>query len=297
MKKVEAKPTLFQIKKLREGFENYLKESSIFFGKETALTQACEYALLNGGKRIRPLIVMLMAKALGKEFDVIEASLSVEYFHTASLIADDLPCMDNDDLRRENPSLHKKFGETTALLASYALISAAYEKIFSSVESFKKQLKSSNPQRGDHICTLALKHASKCSGILGATGGQFLDIFPKTNTLEEIYEVIDKKTVTLFNISFLFGWLFGGGNIEQLETVTAIAKHFGRAFQILDDLLDFSEDKEKRLNIAHFLGKSEAKKLFIKEIKAFQEKMKSQNLFSDEFHELTSFLKYQSLRT
>lgn len=73
---------------------------------------------------------MMVARALGYGLDVFEACLSVEYFHTASLIADDLPCMDNDDYRRSKPALHKQFGETIALLASYALISAGYEKIF-----------------------------------------------------------------------------------------------------------------------------------------------------------------------
>ena len=297
MDRAEIKPSLFSLKKLRGDFEDYLKQSSAFFGKETALTQACTYALLNGGKRLRPLIVIMLSKALGKGFCAMEAALSVEYFHTASLIADDLPCMDNDDMRREKPSVHKQFGETTALLASYALISAAYEKIFSSVESLKKQLKPSNPEWGNQICTLALKHASKCSGILGATGGQFLDIFSKKIDLEEIYEVIDKKTVTLFKISFLFGWLFGGGDTSEIETITAISKHFGRAFQILDDLLDFSQDNEDSLNIARFLGKNESKKLFFSELDFFQKKMESLGVFSEDFADLTSYLENQAIKS
>ena len=297
MVRAQIKPPLFSLKKLRGDFEDYLKQSSACFGKETALTQACTYALLNGGKRLRPLIVIMLSKALGKGFCAMEAALSVEYFHTASLIADDLPCMDNDDIRREKPSLHKQFGETTALLASYALISAAYEKIFSSVESLKKQLKPSNSEWGNQICTLALKHASKCSGILGATGGQFLDIFSKKIDLEEIYEVIDKKTVTLFKISFLFGWLFGGGDTSEIETITAISKHFGRAFQILDDLLDFSQDNEDSLNIARFLGKNESQKLFFSELDFFQKKMESLGVFSEDFADLTSYLENQAIKS
>ena len=112
----------------RDKIEQEIAKSIVAFGEKTKLRDACEYALTNGGKRFRPLIVLLIAEALGHGMNVYPSALSVEFFHTASLIADDLPCMDNDDERREKPSLHKVYGESIALLASYALITQHLKK-------------------------------------------------------------------------------------------------------------------------------------------------------------------------
>jgi len=95
-------------------------------GDENPLRDACEYALKNGGKRFRPALVYLISTSLNPDVDVSQAALSIELLHTASLIADDLPCMDDDDERRGRPSLHKVYDESIALLASYALIAAGY---------------------------------------------------------------------------------------------------------------------------------------------------------------------------
>ena len=122
----------------RDRIEQEIARSILCFGEKTKLRDACEYALTNGGKRFRPLIVILIAEALGNGLNVFEAALSVEFFHTASLVADDLPCMDNDDERRDKPSLHKVYGEAIALLASYALITAAFEKIYSNVSVMRE---------------------------------------------------------------------------------------------------------------------------------------------------------------
>src|SRR3989339_1471770 len=111
----------------RDKVEQELAKSISRLGEKTKLRDACEYALTNGGKRFRPLIVLMVSEALGKDLNVSDAALSVEFFHTASLIADDLPCMDNDDERRDKPSLHKVYGETISLLSSSALITAAFE--------------------------------------------------------------------------------------------------------------------------------------------------------------------------
>ena len=114
---------------LRDKIEKEIARSILSFGEKTKLRDACEYALLSGGKRLRPIIVMMVADGLGHDLDVAPAALAVEFLHTASLVADDLPCMDNDDERREKPSLHKAYGESVALLASYSLIFAGYEKL------------------------------------------------------------------------------------------------------------------------------------------------------------------------
>src|ERR1700722_633886 len=103
------------LKPYQQQIEQKLQESIEQLGAKSKLRDACEYALLNGGKRFRPILVIMIANALGKKFDVTSAALAVEFFHTASLIADDLPCMDDDDERRSKPTLHKVYGEGTAL--------------------------------------------------------------------------------------------------------------------------------------------------------------------------------------
>ena len=270
---------LFLVKH-KENFEKILKKSIPLLGEKTKLRDACEYALLNGGKRFRPLIVMLVAEAIGKNLDVHDAALSVEYFHTASLIADDLPCMDNDDFRRSIASTHKKFGETIALLASYGLITAAFEKI------------SSNTQNSQAVAT-ALECAARCSGIKGATGGQYLDLFPLGSSMDEIHDVIYKKTVTLFEVSFVFGWVFGGGDFSKLDLVKKTALHFGRAFQIADDLADLAQDSKMKegMNIALCLGEKKARQAFKEEMEELAKTLVEVNLASPSILKLCELLK------
>ncbi len=259
-------------------FESILRKELKEFGDKTPLRDACEYALLNGGKRIRPLIVFIIAEALNRPLEeVCNAALSVEYFHTASLIADDLPCMDNDDFRREKPSLHKHFGEATALLASYALITAAFEKIYASAKRYTIQ--------GEQLCLIALGEASKAAGIHGATGGQYLDLYPEKPSLQSIKKVIEKKTITLFEISFLYGWMFGGGNLENLSEVKQLAYHFGMAFQIADDLHDDMQDckRDNPANLALYLGKKEALAFFKEEVASFTRLLETLNLKTESF--------------
>ncbi len=290
MLKQLIKPDTSLIKPLKGNFEMFLKQNIIHLGDRNKLRDACEYALLNGGKRIRPLIVMMVAKALGNGLDVLEGALSVEYFHTASLIADDLPCMDNDDFRRSKPALHKVHGETVALLASYALISAGYEKIFQSAQVLSKQKKPFR-ERANETCVIALDAATQCAGISGATGGQFKDLFSEERTIEEALDIIYKKTVTLFEISFIFGWIFGGGSLGEVEKIRSVAYHFGMAFQIADDLDDMDQDDENALNVARLLGKKKAKELFNKEMETFTLKMKKLGILTPEFEQTMDLIK------
>ena len=290
MLKQLIKPNTSLIKPLKEDFETFLKRNIIRLGDQNTLRDACEYALLNGGKRIRPLIVMMVARALGYGLDVFEACLSVEYFHTASLIADDLPCMDNDDYRRSKPALHKQFGETIALLASYALISAGYEKIFQSVQVLSRQ-KEPFREQANETCVIALDAATRCAGISGATGGQFKDLYSEERTIEEAFDIIYKKTITLFEISFVFGWIFGGGDLEGVDKIREVAFHFGMAFQIADDLDDIDQDEEESLNIAHLVGAKEAKEMFNDEIDTFSLKMKKLGILTPEFQQTINLLK------
>ncbi len=275
----------------KDKIEQEIAMSISFFGEKTKLRDACEYALTNGGKRLRPLIVFLVAEALGHGLNVCDAALGVEFFHTASLIVDDLPCMDNDDERRNKPSVHKVYGESIALLASYCLMTAGFERIHRNAQAMRE----AGPPFStfsDRACVLALEVATYCSGILGATGGQFLDLFPPNQNLDTVHEVIYKKTVTLFEVSFVFGWLFGGGDIELLDQVKRMAYHVGMAFQIADDIGDVDQDEKNQaeVNIARLIGKERALALFEEEMRNFQDYLKNLGLYTPSFEKMCALL-------
>lgn len=275
-------------------FELKLQVSISDLGQKTKLRDACEYALMNGGKRFRPCMVLLIAKALRAPIDVSQAALAVEFFHTASLVADDLPCMDDDDLRRDKPSVHKVFGEATALLVSYALIATGYEFLAKNAELLRY---SDAPYKtnSDRICLLALESSTKNTGLLGATGGQFLDINPPDLKIETIMKIIHMKTVSLFEISFVLGWLYGGGSLDKLDLVKKAAAHFGMAFQIADDIGDLEQDKRNNrlVNLAAVCGTESASLMFQKEIKDFKYTFKQLGLIIPEMHHMCSLLESQ----
>jgi len=272
----------------RRKFEQELSGAIVRFGEKNRLRDACEYALVCGGKRLRPLIVMMAADALGNGLDVLPAALSVEFFHTASLIADDLPCMDNDNIRRNRPSLHTAFGEATAILASYTLIAEGYGGIRLNGERMKENARFAS--QASDVSLLCLEAATRCAGIQGATNGQFLDLFPPDSTWETIQKVIMQKTVTLFEISFYFGWLFGGGSPLLLEDLRLCAFHLGMSFQIADDLDDDGQDGETGVNIATLLGKEKAIALFEREIALFRSSLEGLGLWTSPFQELFTAL-------
>jgi len=254
-----------------------IAEAIVSFGPQTKLRDAIEYALRNEGKRVRPSIVYMVAEALGKNLEVTHSALAIEFFHTASLIADDLPCMDNDDMRRNRPTLHNAFDEATALLASYALIAAGYDRIRQNGLLLEKL----GVAGGSKICLLALENATYNTGISGITGGQHFDLFTQKGVEETLQEIIHKKTGTLFEISFVFGWLFGGGALTELERVKKVARHFGIAFQISDDFLDFERDiLEGRFNFPASVGVERAAQAFSYELAQLKELLKKLELDS-----------------
>ena len=275
----------------RDKIEREVAKSILSLGDKTKLRDACEYALKSGGKRFRPLLVLLIAEGLGHGLNVYESALSVEFFHTASLIADDLPFMDNEEERRNIPVLHKVYGEAIALLSSYALICAAFEKIHRNAAI----LKESGPHFSsfaDRACVIALEHATRCAGILGATGGQFLDLFPPALNLDNIRQIIYKKTVTLFEVSFVFGWVFGGGNLEEIESLKKAAYHFGMAFQIADDMGDLTQDEknQREINFAKHIGKEQALNVFNEEMCQFQQLLVELKLDTPSFKKMSGML-------
>lgn len=273
---------LRSLEEIKNDFEEMLVKSTEALSIPSILLEALQYAFDGGGKRIRPLIVFIVQEALGFDLDVSRAALATEYFHTASLIADDLPCMDNDTYRRDRYSLHKAYGETVALLTSYGMITEGFRKVYEAIEIMKV---SPEPfcQLAEKVGLLALECATRCSGYSGAVSGQFYDLFPPKKDLDMLKKIIELKTTSLFEASFFFGWIFGGGALEKVEEVRALSNHFGMAFQIADDIKDYDQDKHKKntLNTAVFLGKEKAKALFQREINYFNEKIDHLNLRSN----------------
>ena len=237
------------------------------------------------------MLVYLIAEAMGGATGhVSAAALSVEYFHTASLIADDLPCMDNDDMRRNQPTLHKVFGESVALLASYTLVAAGYGAIYDASRRLKEQ-NSAGIGQIDAITTVCLETVTRCAGLRGATHGQFLDLFPPDQSLETILTIIQRKTATLFEISFVLGWLFGGGSLQRLEEVKQCARHLGVVFQIADDVQDFMQDKKSSsINIARVLGPDQAREHFNEEMQGLNQSLQSLGLWTRPFQQIAKQL-------
>ncbi|MBN1914911.1 MAG: polyprenyl synthetase family protein [Parachlamydiales bacterium] len=239
---------------LKKSFEKALKTDLAKRTGPPTLLKACRYSLFSKGKRVRPLIVLLIAEALGT-LDVMPAALAMEFFHTASLIADDLPAMDDQKERRDIPTLHCAFNEPIALLASYALIGWGYEMIVKNGRIFQKERKNS-----DNVVFLALEEATQCGGANGVVGGQCNDMYPEEPSLETLLTIMRQKTAAFFEGAFALGWLFGGGVVERLAEVKQCAQYIGIAFQIADDIKDMAEDHDK-LNIAQLIGVEKAKQM------------------------------------
>jgi geranylgeranyl diphosphate synthase, type II len=281
LNKIKNISVLKKIERLKNNIEKSILDSVDQLGEKSPLLDACHYCLTNGGKRLRPLIVLLIAEALGKEYDVMNSALSVEYFHTASLIADDLPCMDDEKTRRNKPALHIKFNQSTALLASYTLISAGYEMICKNAKVLSKHLK--DKDMANRACMIAMDEIT--TNAKKATTGQYFDLFPSEKTDKMILKVIHQKTETLFEIAFVLGWIFGGGDLSLLEDVKQAARSFGKAFQIADDIGDIHQDdaNESGINIVTNLGLDKAIELFNNEITNLKIKLDSLKIKTPSF--------------
>lgn len=194
------------------------------------LYDAMRYSLLAGGKRVRPILTLEFARisGLGQKWEnALCAACSVELIHTYSLIHDDLPCMDDDSLRRGKPTNHKVYGETMAVLAGDALQPAAYEHILSCPTL-------SQEQRLE--CALLL---SEASGPHGMVGGQVLDTLHAPQTEAELMEVHRLKTGAMIRAACMMGCVCGGENDPAIRQAAHVyAENVGMAFQIKDDILD-----------------------------------------------------------
>ncbi|MDO4793018.1 MAG: polyprenyl synthetase family protein [Filifactor alocis] len=215
--------------RLKEVFPNSLKTSRQNYG-----IKAMEYSLQAGGKRIRPIALLETAKAfgVGRE-EVLPYCLSIEMIHTYSLIHDDLPSMDNDDLRRGLATNHKVFGEAFAILAGDALLNYAYETMLADCVLHFSQGR-----------LRASELIARSSGIYGMVGGQVLDIQLENQSCDEetLTYIHSHKTGALLSASVLAGALIGDANEEELFCLRNYAEDIGLAFQITDDLLDVIGD-------------------------------------------------------
>ncbi len=200
----------------------------------STVLDAMKYSVANGGKRIRPILAIEFAKACGGNIDAaLDFGCAVEMIHTYSLIHDDLPCMDNDELRRGKPSCHIAFGEDNALLAGDALLTEAFMALTSPRNVSEKNI------------VRAVSYLSAFAGINGMVGGQVLDLqFEDTKpTVEEILKMYSLKTCGLIKASCVLGCL-SSYEYDENKIAAAIeyAENLGIAFQIQDDILDIEGD-------------------------------------------------------
>lgn len=199
------------------------------------LAEAMRYSLLAGGKRLRPMLVLEFCRLCGGDVEAaLPVACAVEMLHTYSLIHDDLPCMDNDDLRRGRPTNHKVFGECTATLAGDAL----------QAEAFGAILRSALPPERRAACAM---HLANAVGLDGMCGGQFLDMTGegKALTAAELDEINSRKTGALLIAACLMGVAAAGGSSAQEEAAARFGAAIGAAFQIRDDMLDVLSSEQE----------------------------------------------------
>jgi geranylgeranyl diphosphate synthase type II len=222
--------------------ENYLKKKREIIEKAlngylppankppVSLHQAVRYSVFAGGKRLRPILTMASFELVGgKGNAILPVACALELIHTYSLIHDDLPCMDNDDLRRGKPTLHKVFGEGMAVLAGDALHALAFELLS----------KTKNPK--------LISEIAHEIGTYGMVGGQAADLQAerKKVTISQVNFIHSHKTGALMKASVRAGAILGGAQGEKLGALTSYGEKFGLAFQIVDDILDATGNDEK----------------------------------------------------
>lgn len=222
------------LKKINDSLEKYIPEDG------TSLTDAMRYSLLIGGKRVRPVLTLAFCELMGGDAEnALPFACAVEMVHTYSLIFDDLPAMDNDDMRRGKPSNHKVFGEAMAMLGGLGLLSKAFE------------LTTASPVLAGIDTETALKASnllSRASGLDGILPGQAFDIEndgTKTLSYEEVLKIHKLKTSAMLEAAVLLGCFAAGTDDKTQAKVREYAVNVGLAFQIRDDILDVIGSSEK----------------------------------------------------
>ncbi len=203
-------------------------------GAPARLIEAIDYSLSAGGKRLRPALVLEANRLLGKPgASALAAAAAIELIHTFSLVHDDLPAMDDDDLRRGRPTNHKVFGEATAILAGDAMMTLAFDVVATDADA-------------DLVAPLT-RELARASGPFGMIGGQILDIDGENRTLDlsALQQIHRMKTGALLTASCRLGAIAARAPDEQLDALSRFGRHLGLAFQIVDDLLDETATPEQ----------------------------------------------------
>jgi farnesyl diphosphate synthase len=222
---------------MKTKLDRIAKDTNIFLKKflnkqnNSKLLPAMKYGLFPGGKKIRSKVLIDFGSLLSIEYKTLIAiGASVECIHAYSLIHDDLPCMDNDKIRRGKPSTHIKFGESTAVLAGNSLLTMAFEILSSPTLKISEKIKIN-----------LIKKLSECSGHLGIAGGQYLDLSyeKKKISKNKIIEMEIKKTGKLFSFCCAAPAIIKNKNIKEIKFFENIGSDIGLLFQIADDLIDF----------------------------------------------------------
>ena len=275
-------------KKVNFYLNNYLSKSNY-----SELITPMKYGLFPGGKKIRSKIIFDVGKIFNIQIkDLLVLAASVESIHAYSLIHDDLPCMDDDKLRRGKLSTHMKFGESTAILAGNSLLTTAFEILSD------KNFKADNKTKSQLINLL-----SRCSGQTGIAGGQYLDLSyeKKKVSLQKILEMELKKTGKLFEFCCAAPLLIKKNN-KNLNSFSQIGKNIGLLFQIADDLIDFKgktkhagkktqkDIKKGKATIISLLGYENAVKYANKLKQNIYNKLKIYNKKADDLRETINFI-------
>ncbi len=215
------------------------------------LQESMKYSATNGGKRFRPLLSLLVGDLFGcEEKKILPFAAAVEMIHTYSLIHDDLPCMDNDNIRRGKPTNHKVYGEATALLAGDALLTESFLII---AEAY---------QDDGILVSKLVQLLSKAAGLRGMVGGQALDLAAEKQSLQqtELIHLHQLKTGCLIAVAIEGAGLIAGAKETDRENLKLFGQNLGLAFQIADDILDYQEKGQEERSFVTLLGFQGAQK-------------------------------------
>jgi geranylgeranyl diphosphate synthase, type II len=253
--------------------ENALKDIALSFHSAPAqLRDAMEYMLFSNGKRIRPILAITTCEAMGKSCDdILPFACAIEMIHSYSLIHDDLPSIDNDDVRRGKPTCHKVFGEATAILAGDGLLTEAFR-----VMSDSRYTDRATPR----IAKQLIFEISSAAGALGMVGGQIMDVLSegKEGTRDILNYIHTHKTTALIRASVRVGAIVGRAKVRELNKLTKYGESIGLAFQIKDDLLDTEGDETK---VGKRLKKDTSKQTYVKHYGPIASKIKLEQLVEE----------------
>jgi geranylgeranyl pyrophosphate synthase len=254
---------------------------------ESRLFEALRYAVLSGGKRFRPLLLLAAGEAFGGSPEsLIPYACALELIHDYSLVHDDLPCMDNDDVRRGRPSCHKAFGDGLALLAGDALLTMAFETLANA------SAEAVGPARKEY----AVREIARAAGVRGMIGGQWLDIGRPAPEIDgSVYdELIAKKTGALILAAARAGAVLGSADARGLAAMERYGNGIGRAFQLRDDLLDSKDDGKNggpvRPNAVAVFGLEGTKNRLFESVDRALQALREVSLHPDELRELAEGL-------